>query len=149
MKQVQKILFPVDLAENFEALLPWVSTFVHKFDATLYVLFVTQDLKSFTSFYVPHANLGSLQEEAVKAAEQKMAAAVQQYFQDIKKVEPRVLTGSPAEAILEFAKQQGIDLIIMGTHGRKFLEQAIFGSVMRKVAQGAPCPVLAIPPERA
>jgi nucleotide-binding universal stress UspA family protein len=37
----------------------------------------------------------------------------------------------------------------MGTHGRKGLEHAIFGSVMRKVAQGAPCPVLAIPPERA
>jgi nucleotide-binding universal stress UspA family protein len=149
MKQVQKILFPVDLSENFEILTPWVSTLVHKFDATLYVLFVTQDLKSFTSFYVPHANLGTLQEEAIKAAEQKMAAAVQESFRDLKKVETRVLTGSPAEKILEFAKQEGVDLIIMGTHGRKFLEQAIFGSVMRKVAQGASCPVLAIPPEGA
>lgn len=144
MKQVQKILFPIDLSEKFETLLPWVSTFVHKFDATLYVLFVVQDLKPFS--FIPHANLDNLQQEALKAAEQKMAGAKQEIFQDIQKVETKVMVGSPAEKILEFAKQAGVDLIIMGTHGRKGLEAKIFGSVCLKVARDADMPVLTIHP---
>ncbi len=144
MKQVQKILFPIDLSEKFETLLPWVSTFANKFEATLYVLFVVQDMKTFS--FIPHANLDNLQQEAVKAAEQKMAGAKQEIFKDIKKVETKVMLGSPAEKILEFAKQQGVDLIIMGTHGRKGLEAKIFGSVCLKVARDADMPVVTIHP---
>ena len=147
MKQVQKILFPIDLSEKFETLLPWVSTFVNKFDATLYVLFVAQDLKSFS--FIPHANLDNLQQEAVKAAEQKMAGVKQEIFKDIKKLETKVMLGSPAEKILEFAKKEGVDFIIMGTHGRKGLEAKIFGSVCLKVARDADMPVLTIHPGKA
>ena len=64
MKQVKKILFPIDFAENFDSLLPWVSTFVEKFGATLYVLFVAQDLSSYSTFYVPHGNIQGFQEQA-------------------------------------------------------------------------------------
>ena len=48
--------------------------------------------------------------------------------------------------IIETAKKEGVDLIIMGTHGRKGLERAIFGSVCDKVVRTAPCPVLTINP---
>ena len=57
MKQIKKILFPIDFAANFETLVPWVSTFADKFDATVYVLFVAQDLSHFATFYVPHGNI--------------------------------------------------------------------------------------------
>jgi nucleotide-binding universal stress UspA family protein len=147
MKPVQKILFPIDLSEKFETLLPWVSTFVNTFDATLYVLFVAQDLKTFS--FIPHANLDSLQQEGIKAAEQKMEGLKQEMFKDIKKLETRVMLGSPAEKILEFAKKEGVDLIIMGTHGRKGLEAKIFGSVCLKVARDADMPVLTIHPAKA
>lgn len=147
MRQVQKILFPVDLSEKFETLLPWVAAFVHKFDATLYVLYVAQDLRSIS--FIPHVNLDQLQAEALKAAEQKMAAAKQDFFQDFKKLETRVVMGSPAEKILEFAKKEGIDLIIMGTHARRGLEAKIFGSVCQKVARDADVPVVTIHPEKA
>lgn len=146
MRQVQKILFPVDLSEKFETLLPWVAAFVHKFDATLYVLYVAQDLRSIS--FIPHVNLDQLQAEALKAAEQKMAAAKQEFFQDFKKVETRVVMGSPAEKILEFVKKEGIDLIIMGTHARRGLEAKIFGSVCQKVARDADVPVVTIHPEK-
>ena len=66
MKKINKILFPIDFAEDFETLLPWVSTFVNGFDATLYVLFVAQSLADFSSFYVPHGNLQQFQEEAMR-----------------------------------------------------------------------------------
>ena len=144
MKQVQKILFPIDLAEKFETLIPWVSTFVNTFDATLYVLFIAEDLRSIS--FIPHVSLDQLQQEAVKAAEQKMAGAKQEFFSDFKKMETRVALGKPAEKILEFAKKEGMDLIIIGTHARKGLEAKIFGSVAQKVARDADVPVLTIHP---
>lgn len=149
MKQIKKILFPINFAENFETLLPWVSTFTDKFGATLYVLYVTQDLKEFSSFYVPHGNIQSFQEEAVKAAQQKMGAVAKEFFKQFAKVETRVAIGKPAEKILEVAKQEDVDLIIMGTHGRKGLEYTIFGSVCREVIRGAACPVVSVNPLKA
>jgi len=146
MKKIDKILFPIDFSEAFETLLPWVSTFVNSFEATLYVLFVAQDLRDFSSFYVPHGNLQQFQEEALNAAQQKMSLTAKKTFQGFKKVESRVVQGSPADKIIETAKQEGVDLIIMGTHGRKGLERAIFGSVCDKVVRFAPCPVLTINP---
>jgi nucleotide-binding universal stress UspA family protein len=146
MKKVQKILFPIDFASNFEPLVPWVSTFAQKFDATVYVLFVTQDLSSFSTFYVPHGNIESFQQEAMNSAQKKMKETVKKFFKNIAKLETRVEMGSPAANILETVKKEKIDLIIMGAHGRKGLERAIFGSVADKVVQNAPCPVLTIHP---
>jgi nucleotide-binding universal stress UspA family protein len=147
MKKVQKILFPIDLTEKFDALLPWVATMASTFDATLYVLFVTQDLANFTAFYMPHPNIQSMQAEAMKAAQEKMAGVIQEQFKGLKKLEARVVQGSPAEKILEVAAQEGVDLIIMGTHGRKGLERALFGSVCDKVVRNSRIPVLTVYPE--
>jgi nucleotide-binding universal stress UspA family protein len=146
MKKIEKILFPIDFAENFGTLLPWVSTFVNGFDATLYVLFVAQDLGDFSSFHVPHGNLQKFQEDALNAAEKKMSTTAAEDFKAFKKVEARVAQGSPADKIIETAQKEGVDLIVMGTHGRKGLERAIFGSVCDKVVRSAPCPVLTINP---
>lgn len=149
MKKVEKILFPINFAENFEALLPWVSTFAKKFGATVYVLFVAQDLADFSSFHVPHGNIQAFQTEVLKAAQEKMSAVSQEYFKAIPKVETRVMSGAPADKIVEVADQEGVDLIVMGTHGRKGLEHAIFGSVCEKVIRKASCPVIAINPAKA
>ncbi len=149
MKQVRKILFPIDFAEKYEVYIPWIKTFVEKFDATLYLLFVTQDLSGFMSFYVPHGNVKAFHEEALAAAQKKMGDAVQEHFKGFTKLETRVATGKPAEKILEAAKKEGIDLIVMGTHGRKGVDYTIFGSVCREVVRAAHCPVLTLHPEKA
>jgi nucleotide-binding universal stress UspA family protein len=146
MKQVKKILFPIDFAENYDTLLPWVSTFVEKFGATLYVVFVTQDLASYNTFYVPHGNIQSFQQEALEAAKKRMAAAAAEHFKQFSALETRVLMGKPAEKILELAKNEKIDLIVMGAHGRKGLEKVLFGSVADRVVKGASCPVVTIHP---
>jgi len=145
MKQVQKILFPIDFASQFDTLVPWVATFGQKFDARVYVLFVAQDLSNFATF-VPHGNIKEFQQQAMESAKKRMAAAVQEFFKDFPKLETRVDTGAPADKILELAAQEKIDLIIMGAHGRKGLERAIFGSVADKVVSGAPCPVVTVRP---
>ena len=53
-----------------------------------------------------------------------------------------VVHGVPFHEILETAKTQLVDLIIMGTHGRTGLQHVLLGSVAEKVVRLAPCPVL-------
>ena len=146
MKQVQKILFPIDFASNFETLVPWVETFAAKFDATVYILFVAQDLAHFASFYVPHGNIEDFQQQAIDSAKKRMAAVVEEFSQKFPKLETRVELGAPAEKILAFVEKEKIDMIIMGAHGRTGLERAIFGSVANKVVKSASCPVLTVHP---
>jgi nucleotide-binding universal stress UspA family protein len=145
MKQVQKILFPIDFASNFETLVPWVETFADKFGATVYVLFVAQDLSHFAT-YVPHGNIEDFQQQALGSAGKKMASAAQEFFKKFPKLETRVEMGSPAEKILAFVQKEKVDMVIMGVHGRSGLDRMIFGSVANKVVKGASCPVLTIHP---
>jgi nucleotide-binding universal stress UspA family protein len=55
-----------------------------------------------------------------------------------------VVHGIPFQEILETAKMQQADLIIMGTHGRTGLHHVLMGSVAEKVVRLAPCPVLVV-----
>jgi nucleotide-binding universal stress UspA family protein len=59
-------------------------------------------------------------------------------------VEIAVVRGKPAQAIAQFAAEAGCDLIVMATHGTSGLQQAILGSVTRRVMYLAPCPVLVV-----
>ena len=146
MKQIKKILFPIDFASNFETLVPWVQTFADKFGATVYVLFVAQDLSHFATFYVPHGNIEDFQTPSGRLGQKKNGGCGGGIFQQIPKLETRVELGAPAERILAFVKKEKVDMIIMGAHGRKGLDRAIFGSVADKVVQSASCPVLTVHP---
>ena len=52
--------------------------------------------------------------------------------------------GDPATAILEVARENSADLIVIGTHGRKGLLRILMGSVAESVLRGATCPVLVV-----
>ena len=52
--------------------------------------------------------------------------------------------GRPAEAVVRFAQEHHVDLIVMATHGRTGLKHVLLGSVAEKVVQLAPCPVLTV-----
>ncbi len=76
------------------------------------------------------------------------------YWQDqleqIRPVDPRIsvrhvfLEGDPAAEIVRYARDAGMDLIVMGTHGRTGLERLLMGSVAEKVLREAPCSVLVV-----
>ena len=57
----------------------------------------------------------------------------------------RTAHGSPARCIVQYAAQANIDLIVMGTHGRTGVSEAILGSVAEAVVRLAPCAVLTVP----
>src|SRR5262245_55553132 len=54
------------------------------------------------------------------------------------------LEGDPAGEIVRYAVDVGMDLVIMGTHGRTGLERLLMGSVAEKVMREAPCSVLVV-----
>lgn len=56
----------------------------------------------------------------------------------------QVLVGAPADTIIDFAKEQQIDLIAMCSHGRSGISHWVYGSVAEKVMRGAPCATLII-----
>ena len=58
--------------------------------------------------------------------------------------EHRLLMGSPAGAIVHMAEQEGVELIVMPTHGRTGLLRLLMGSVAEEVVRKAPCPVLTV-----
>jgi nucleotide-binding universal stress UspA family protein len=64
-------------------------------------------------------------------------------------VQHAFLEGDPAEVLIRYAADAGIDLIVMGTHGRTGLQRLLMGSVAEKVLRGAHCSVLVVKMPRA
>jgi nucleotide-binding universal stress UspA family protein len=77
-----------------------------------------------------------------------------QYWRDqleqIRPVDPKIpvrhifLEGDPGTEIVRYATEAGMDLIVMGTHGRTGLERLLMGSVAERVMREAPCSVLVV-----
>lgn len=57
---------------------------------------------------------------------------------------PVIRSGSAFSEITEHARQQGVDLIVIGTHGRSAIAHALLGSTTERVVRHAPCPVLVV-----
>jgi nucleotide-binding universal stress UspA family protein len=60
------------------------------------------------------------------------------------RVDTRQTEGAIANTVVELAGQEGFDLIVVGTHGRRGFERMIMGSVAEKILRQAPCPVLCV-----
>ena len=76
----------------------------------------------------------------------KLANFVDAAWQKGKRVILATKRGNPSTEIVAYAKEQGIDLIVMSTHGRAGLPHVLVGSVAERVIQTAPCPVLTMRP---
>jgi len=55
-----------------------------------------------------------------------------------------ITSNSPSVAIVDYAKQARVDLIVTGTHGRGAVAHLLMGSVAERVVRTAPCPVLTV-----
>jgi nucleotide-binding universal stress UspA family protein len=141
-----QILFPVDLSESSDKLVPTVTTMVKKFDAELHLLFVVRILRYFTDIYVPHPSINLFESEMVEGAKKKMEEFRQSQFGDMPSVRSEVILGDPADTIISYIDDHGIGLVIMGTHGRKGLDRVLFGSVAERVIKTSPIPVMVANP---
>ena len=146
MIEMKRILFPIDFTENSSKILPYVLSVSEKYDGMIYLLHVVEDLREWVSgFYIP---LNQYKEEALKGAEKALDRVCEEQLQSCPNFQKRTLFGDPAQEILKTIESEGIDLVIMGTHGRKGLEHVFFGSVAENVVKKSPVPVLTINPYR-
>ncbi|MGV1100125.1 universal stress protein [Thiovibrio sp. JS02] len=148
MKEMKKILVPVDFSENSQKILRDAADFAGKFQARLAVVFVVQSFDDYSGFFVPHMPIAQFEDEMVASAREKMKSFLAETLPGLAAPSSAILSGDVADEINRYAEEQGADMIIMGTHGYKGLEKVLFGSVAEKIVKTAPCPVLTINPYR-
>jgi len=148
MLEIKRILFPVDLTENSSKMLPYLLSIAEKYNSVIYLLHVVQDLNQWGKLYVPHPSMDEFQKIAIHNSEMAMDKICEKQLQNCPSFQKRVVSGDPANEILKIIESENIDLLIIGTHGRKGLEHMIFGSVAEHVVKKSPVPVLLINPNK-
>ncbi|NPB10047.1 MAG: universal stress protein [Thermodesulfobacteria bacterium] len=148
MAEIKTILFPTDFTQASERVLPYARYLAEKLEAKIIVLFVVEELAKYAHFYVPHSALDNLEAELMESAKKKMEIFMEDHFSDFPQAESLVLRGDVPEEIVKTAEEKNVDLIVMGTHGRKGLEKILLGSVTERVIKKAPCPVMTVNPHR-
>lgn len=144
MEKIQKILFPTDFSDNSNYAFDYALDLAKKFGARLYILHVIHELIDTTGFYVPNISLDQLQTDLVKGAEEMMDRFIKEKMGDFKEYETMNIIGLPHIEVMNVARDKGIDMIVMGTHGRTGIDRVLFGSTAEKVVKKAPCPVLTV-----
>jgi len=143
---LKRILVATDFGEVAEVALDYGRALAAQFGATLHVLHVAQNLYLSTIGTETFAGLTPrLQQEVENAARKGLEELLIDSDGSGPPTKARVLTGtSPALVIVGYAKDNSIDLIVIGTHGRGALAHIITGSVAERVVRLAPCPVLTV-----
>jgi len=142
--KITKVLFPADFSEGSLYAFPYAIDMVKTHNAELHLVHVIYDVIIATGLHVPHASLDTLNRELDENAAKQLASFGLDRRKGIGEVKTAVLRGVPYEELLKYANAQGIDLIVIGTHGRKGLDRVFFGSTAERVVRNAECPVLTV-----
>ena len=149
MIQLQTVLVPVDFSDASDSALTYGRTLARTFNARLHLLHVIDDALMFAGADGFSMEITSVINALTDAAEKNIVARLASDDWREPKTLTEVRAGIPAKEIVNYAKEAGIDLIVMGTHGRGFLSRLLMGRVAEKVVRTAPCPVLTVrTPER-
>lgn len=153
------ILVPTDFSATATAALEYAVELCRLCGARLTLLHVTdrarveEDLVGLDSLHYLHEAADVAAERPTgeprwerlrEASLQKLEASVDPLWK--KEIDVRIETedGYPSETIARFAQRHGVDLIVMGTHGRGRVAQFMTGSVTQNVIRLAECPVLTV-----
>lgn len=138
---LERILVPVDFSDCSLDALEYAALVAQRSKAALTLLHVLEPISYALDFTLPNR----AKRESIKAGYAKRlsdlvsaltSAGVRSEFQ--------ILGGLPADSILDKARTQAADLIVMGTHGRRGLSHALFGSIAESVLRKSSCPVLMV-----
>ena len=142
-----RILVPTDFSETSMAALKYALPLAESFGAELHLLHVI-DLAAGQYLAAEMAMVPgpATEAEAHARADAELAALLTR--DEMTEYRARLVTmrGAPFASIVAYAREQHIDLIVMGTHGRGAVAHLLIGSVAERVVRKAPCPVLTIPP---
>jgi nucleotide-binding universal stress UspA family protein len=139
MIAIERILVAHDFSETSAEAVTYGVALAKQFGAALHVLHVGEQVRFEMDMEFP---LGL--DDMNAATRERMLTIVSAADQASLAPEFVVRTGQPAAAIVSYASEAGIDLIVMGTHGRGFVGHVVMGSVAESVVRTAPCPVLTV-----
>lgn len=145
MPALKKILCAIDLSEQSESVAEYAVMLAKLADASIVAVYAAPTLTQYTGFHVPPNTIDNFVGEIVSGAEQSMKEFVARHFEGVS-TRGVVVVGYAAEEILAVAEKEQVDLIVMGTRGRKGIDLILFGSVAEKVVKNAVCPVVTIRP---
>lgn len=147
-----RILVPTDFGPTSGLALRYGRELARNFGSALHVLHAIGDpvtLNTLPPTYV--TDIAGLQRDREVAARKRLdeELAAGPGATGLKTTTVVMMSPTPAAAIVSYADEHGIDLIVMGTHGRGAVAHLLLGSVAEKVVRTAHCPVLTVRmPER-
>lgn len=148
MVEIKRILYPIDFSGCSFQVLPYVRSVAAKYGAEIYVLYVARNLHLYSTGRKQHRSSSTLIENTLKELEMMMEKFCDKHLLDCPTFNRRVAVGEPGEEIIKTVEKESIDLVVMGTHGRRGLEHTLFGTVAKYVVMHSKAPVLIINPYR-
>ncbi|HLY71258.1 MAG TPA: universal stress protein [Puia sp.] len=153
-KSIKKVLIAIDYDPTAEQVAEKGFLFAKSMDAEVILLHVIADpdYYSLTKYnpimgFTGYVDIGPLQLDVVenlKKASQLFLDQSKSHLGD-ENIQTLVKEGSFAECILETSKELAADIIVLGSHSRRWLENIVMGSVTEKVLHHAATPLLIIP----
>jgi nucleotide-binding universal stress UspA family protein len=141
---VKKILVPSSFSPADQVALEWALEFAGKMSASVVLLHVLQAHKSWEE--VKGGFMGRLRRVAGEKLDAMLEAVPAPKRTGGRKFTRVKTFPRPWSGIVTFVREEGIDLIIMGTHARKGVPRFFLGSVAERVIREAPCPVITLRP---
>jgi nucleotide-binding universal stress UspA family protein len=142
--ELRRILVPIDFSEHSKNALKYAIPFAQQFKASIDLMYVVEPTIYPADFSFGQIGFPNVEEELRTHGNEELLKLIKKEIG--KKVAARkiVRTGKPFYEISQYAQEEGIDLIIIATHGHSGMEQILFGSTAEKVVRKAPCPVLVV-----
>ncbi len=147
MREIRRLLVPVDFSECSRAALECAAVFGERFGASIDVLHVWEKPHYVGPEFLirePGEAGHPLEEAEITQADAEMDEFLSGFPQRQRFRVRLVESGKPYETIIKLAADEGFDAIVMGTHGRSGLPHLVIGSVAEKVVRTATCPVVTI-----
>ena len=149
MAEFKNILYPIALTDISLKVAPYVVTLAKQLDAQVHILHVLRRFDWFVDTYVQESPepdfkriASDFEDKLLIQAQQKLEAFQKKHLKDIRIANAVVVSGTHYRQILDYAKSEGIDLIVMGTGTRG--QRMMFGSVADKVSRMTKVPVMLI-----
>ena len=140
----KNILLATDFSPASDVALPHALTIAGHYGSKLYIAHVISP--EFMDFLPPESTPTMLQ-HARGFTEQRLMPLLSAVRQKGISCQPLIGEGVIWDVLLDMIRQNGIDLIVVGTHGRRGLGKLLLGSVAEEVFRMAPCPVLTVGPK--
>jgi len=145
MISLKTVLVATDFSEPSEVAVRYGRALADAFHATLHVMHVVPD-----SMALPWATMADglamadVQKQWEREAQERLEQLIPEDERTTLGVRFVTRAGDPVRQVVGYAAERGVDLIVLGTHGRGPVAHMLMGSVAERVVRGAPCPVLTV-----